>query len=50
MSTSTGSIWDELERRLRQLLKDIERQIYPPQPERARVPVPVRRPQPSRDR
>lgn len=44
MATPEDNVWDELERRFRKWLKEIKRQFTPPQPERARVPVPVRSP------
>jgi hypothetical protein len=37
-----SSIWEELERRVRKWLKDLDEALTPRQPERARVPVPVR--------
>ncbi len=36
------NIWDELERRVREWLKELDQALNPRQPERARVPVPVR--------
>jgi hypothetical protein len=36
------SLWDELERRVREWLKELDQALAPRQPERARVPVPVR--------
>jgi hypothetical protein len=36
---------DNVASRLRELLDDLERLFNPPQPKRARVPVPVRVPQ-----
>lgn len=36
------SIWDELEQRIREWLKDLDDALTPRQPERAKVPVPVR--------
>ena len=37
-----NNIWEELERRVRKWLKDLDEALTPRQPERARVPVPVR--------
>jgi hypothetical protein len=50
MATPEDNVWDELERRFRQWLKDIKRQFTPPQPEPVRVPVRVRNPQQDRNR
>ena len=36
------NIWDELERRVREWLKDLDQALNPRQPQRAKVPVPVR--------
>ncbi len=36
------NFWDEMERRVREWLKDLDSALTPRQPERARVPVPVR--------
>jgi hypothetical protein len=48
---SKRSIWGDLERRVREWLKDLDEVLTPRQPEKARVPVPVRpRPQDSRRR
>jgi hypothetical protein len=40
--TKRSSIWEELGRRVREWLKELDEAITPRQPERARVPVPVR--------
>jgi hypothetical protein len=39
------NVLDNVASRLRELLEDMERLFNPPQPKRARVPVPVRMPQ-----
>jgi hypothetical protein len=44
------NIWDEVERRVREWLKDLDSVLTPRQPERARVPVPVRVPPDQRRR
>ncbi|HLV34052.1 MAG TPA: hypothetical protein VKY59_03015 [Spirillospora sp.] len=36
------SLRDEIERRIREWLKDLDSVLTPQQPERAKVPVPVR--------
>jgi hypothetical protein len=45
-----SSIWEELERRVREWLKELDEALTPRQPERARVPVPVRVNNPDRRR
>jgi hypothetical protein len=39
------NVLDNLANRLREVLEDVDRLLNPPQPKRARVPVPVRMPQ-----
>jgi hypothetical protein len=39
------NVLDNVASRLREVLEDMERLLNPPQPKRARVPVPVRMPQ-----
>ncbi|MBZ0298334.1 MAG: hypothetical protein K8J31_01260 [Anaerolineae bacterium] len=36
------NFWDEVERRVREWLQDLDSVLTPRQPERVRVPVPVR--------
>jgi len=44
MSKPNESMMDKLERRLRDMVKDLERLFNPQAPKRAPVPIPVRNP------